>query len=71
MDHGHGEQTCGCQGVWGREWNEWGVLGWWIQTVTFGIDGQCVPTVYHREPCVIGSLSVKKKLKKHCKSCIL
>ena len=28
-DHGHGKQTCGCQGLGGgeREWDGWGVLG--------------------------------------------
>ena len=38
--HGHGEQTCGCHGEEGREWDGQGVWGWWIQTVTFGVDGQ-------------------------------
>ena len=23
-----------------REWDGWGVWGWWMQTVTFGMDGQ-------------------------------
>ena len=28
----------------------------WMQTVIFGMDGQCDPTVQHREMNVIGSL---------------
>ena len=55
-DHRHGEQICGCQGREGRVWDGWGVLGWQMQTVTFGMDGQWGPTVQHRELCVIGSL---------------
>ena len=39
-----------------REWDGWGVWGWWIQTVTVGVDGQWTPAVQHRELCVIGSL---------------
>ena len=39
-DHGHGEQICGCQGERGREWDGRGVWDWWMQTVTFGMDGQ-------------------------------
>ena len=27
-DHRHGEQTCGCQGGGGKEWDGWGVWGW-------------------------------------------
>ena len=27
-DHGHGEQTCGCQQGGRRKWDEWGVQGW-------------------------------------------
>ena len=27
-DHGHGEQTCGCQEGAGREWDGQGVWGW-------------------------------------------
>ena len=27
-DHEHGEQTCGCQGGRGREWDEQGGWGW-------------------------------------------
>ena len=52
-DHGHGEQACGCQ--WGvrKEWDGWGVWGWWMQTVTFGMDRQCGLTVQERELCLI------------------
>ena len=39
-----------------KEWDGWGVWGWWIQTVTFGIDGQWGSTVHHRELCVTKSL---------------
>ena len=56
IDHGHGEQTCGCQGGKGREWDGWGIWGCWMQTVTFGMDGQCGPTVQNRELCMTGSL---------------
>ena len=55
-DHGHGEQTYGCQGGVGREWGGQGVWGWWMQMVTFGMDEQWGPTVQHRELCVTGSL---------------
>ena len=52
-DHSQGEQICGCQG--GREWDGQGVWGWWVKTVTLGMDGQwgllCSPG-----NCVIGSL---------------
>ena len=24
----------------GKEWDGWGVWGWWMQTVIFGMDGQ-------------------------------
>ena len=44
-DHGQGEQTCGSQGGGGREWDGWAVWGFWMQTVTFGMDGQWGPTV--------------------------
>ena len=70
-DHGHGEQTCGCQGWAVRERDGQGVWGWWIQTVTFGTDGQCALTV-HTGNCVwLGHSAVQQKLKKHCKSTIL
>ena len=26
--HRHKEQTCGCQGGWGKEWDGQGVWGW-------------------------------------------
>ena len=32
-----------------------GVWGCWMQTVTFGMDGQWASNVQHRELCVIGS----------------
>ena len=35
--HRHGEQTCGSQG---GKWEGWGVWGWLMQTLTFGMDGQ-------------------------------
>ena len=41
---------------WGREWDGWGVQGFWIQIVIYGMDGQWGPTAQHGELCVIGSL---------------
>ena len=41
---------------WGKEWDGQGVWSWWLQTVTFEMDGHCTPTVKHKELCVIGSL---------------
>ena len=32
----------------GREWDGPGVWGWWMQTITFGMDRQWTPTVSHR-----------------------
>ena len=29
----------------GREWDGWGVWGWWMQTVTFGMDRQWGPII--------------------------
>ena len=55
-DHDQEEQTCGSQGAMGREWNGWAFSGFWMQTVTSGMDGQQGPTVQQRELCVIGSL---------------
>ena len=55
-DHSQGEQTYGSQGIRGREWDEWSVQGFWIQTVILGMNGQWGPTIHHRELCVIGSL---------------
>ena len=55
-DHGQGEQTCGCQGRGGREWDGWGVWGVWMQTVTFGMERQWGPALQHRELDVTGSL---------------
>ena len=63
-DQWHGEQSCGCQGGWGREWDGRGVWDWWIQTVKFGMDGQWAPTVQHRELCVIGSLCCTAEIEK-------
>ena len=43
-------------GLWlseGREWDCGAVCGQWMQTVTFGMDGQWNPTLRHREFCVI------------------
>ena len=52
-DHSQGEQTCGClQGV-GREWDGRRVWGWWVQTATFGLDGQWGLTIQHRGLCLI------------------
>ena len=71
-DHGHGEYTCGCQGVGRWEWDGWGVWGWWMQIIIFGMDGQWCPTVQHRELCMTGSLCyIQQKLKKHYTSAIL
>ena len=28
-----------------REWDGWGIWGWWMQTFTFGMDGQCTSQV--------------------------
>ena len=39
-----------------RERDGWGVSGFGMQTVTFGMDGQWGPTVQNRELCAIGSL---------------
>ena len=46
----HGEQTCGCQGEGGREWDGTGVWGWQRQTIMFRMDKQGSPIVQHREP---------------------
>ena len=49
----HGKQICGCQGGEGREWDEMGIWGQQMQTITFRIDGQWGPAVQHRELCPI------------------
>ena len=36
--HGHGEQTCVCQGKGGEKETGWGVWGWLMQTITFRMD---------------------------------
>ena len=36
--HRHGEQTCGGQGVGGREWDELEVWIQYMQTIPFGVD---------------------------------
>ena len=46
--HRYGEQTSGCKGDGGREWDGQGVWDQKIQTITFRIDKKG-PTVYHRE----------------------
>ena len=69
-DHGHRQQTCGCQGREGRKWDGQGIWGCWMQTVTFGMDGQWASTVQHRELYVMGHFAVQQKLKKHVKSTI-
>ena len=38
--HIHGKETCGCQGGGEKGQDGWGVWGWWMQTVTFRMDGQ-------------------------------
>ena len=41
--HGHGEQTCGCQGEGGgnaRDWEGLGVWGQQVQIIPFGVDKQ-------------------------------
>ena len=38
------------------EWDGQGFEVWWMQTVTFGMDGPRGPTVQHRELSVIRSL---------------
>ena len=38
--HRHREQTCGCQGVEGREWDGLGVWHKQMQTITFRMDKQ-------------------------------
>ena len=63
IDHDHGEQTCICQGGGGREWDRWGVCGWWMQTVTMGMDGEWSSTVQHREQCMTGSLCCTREIK--------
>ena len=39
-NQGHREQTCGCQGGGGREWDGLGVWGSQTQTITFRMDRQ-------------------------------
>ena len=41
-----------------------GSLGLWMQTVTFGMDGQWAPTVQHRELHVIGSICCTGEIEK-------
>ena len=56
-NHGQKEQTWGS---WGREGEGVGWMGllgvWGVQTVTFGMGGQWVPTEQVREMCVTGAL---------------
>ena len=65
-DHGQGEQTWDSQEGKGREGRGSGVdghsRGFWLQTVTFGMDGQGDPTVWHRETCMIRSLCCTRDL---------
>ena len=44
--HRHTEQTCACQGKGGKEWDELGVQGQQMQTLTFRMEKQRGPTVY-------------------------
>ena len=60
-DHIHREQTCWGEG---RELDGRGVLGWWIQTLSFEMEGQWAPTVQHRELCVMGSLCCTTEIEK-------
>ena len=46
----------------GREGNEQAVWGFWKQTGIVGMDGQWVPTIQHREMCMIGSLCCTTEL---------
>ena len=46
----------------GREWDGQALLGFWMQTVKLGMDGQWGPTLQHRELCVIGSLCCTTEL---------
>ena len=55
-NHRPEEHTCGCQGRAGMEWEGQGVWALWIQTLTFGMDGQWAPTVQHWKLYMIGSL---------------
>ena len=45
----HREQTCGCQGRGGREWDGLSVWGQQMQNITFGMNKQQGPTIQHRE----------------------
>ena len=49
--HRHGEQTCGCQDGWEKEWNRLGVWGQQMQTITFKVDGEWDPVVQQKEMC--------------------
>ena len=51
--HRHREQSCGCQGGWGKDKDGLGAWGQQMQTMTFRMDKQQVPTVQYREPCPI------------------
>ena len=43
------EQTCGCHGEVQRGRDGPGIWGWWLKTITYGIDKPPGPTVEHRE----------------------
>ena len=60
-------RIAGCQWEEGRERDGWENWGWWMQTVTLGMDGQWAHTVQHRELWMTGDFAVQQKLKKHCK----
>ena len=47
--HRHREQTCGCHGGGGREWDGWGVWGWYVQTIKFRMEKQWGASSQHRE----------------------
>ena len=63
-DPSQGEQTCDSQREGGKDWNGQAVQSFWMQNVIFGMDGQCGPTVQHRELCVIGSLCCTTEIEK-------
>lgn len=51
--HRHREQSCGCQGVQGKNKDRLGAQGQYMQTMTFRMEKQQVPTVYYGELCPI------------------
>ena len=39
-------------------------IGWWIQTIIFGMDWQWGPIIQHRELGAMGHFAIQQKLKK-------